>query len=135
MGQALDRSAVVRQQTEVPQPSSDIRGQSIELLSSSAVGSTNRGRVLQALFDLGPTSRADLARPAGVNRTTISGIVQPLIDADLLVEIGPAPGSHGVGKPAGRCGSRANAQPICGVLLMPESGPCLHRHARGQDRD
>ncbi|MER9470808.1 sugar kinase, partial [Mesorhizobium sp. M0482] len=31
------------------------------LLSSSMVGSTNRGRVLQALFDLGPTSRAELA--------------------------------------------------------------------------
>jgi hypothetical protein len=30
------------------------------LLSSSLVGSTNRGRVLQALFDFGPTSRAEL---------------------------------------------------------------------------
>jgi len=39
------------------------------------VGSANRGIVIQTLFDLGPTSRAELARRAGVNRTTISGIV------------------------------------------------------------
>ena len=35
------------------------------LLSSSVVGSANRGFVIQALFDLGPTSRAELARRAG----------------------------------------------------------------------
>src|SRR5213593_4409475 len=70
------------------------------LLSSSLVGSANRGRVLQALFDLGPTSRAALARHAGVNRTTISGIVQPLLDQQLLVEGEPVPASDAGGKPA-----------------------------------
>src|ERR1700752_744398 len=61
------------------------------LLASSMVGSTNRGRVLQALFDLGPTSRAELARLAGVNRPPIPGIVQPLIDDQVLMESDPVP--------------------------------------------
>lgn len=35
------------------------------LISSSSIGLANRGRVLQVLFDLGPTSRAELARHVG----------------------------------------------------------------------
>jgi predicted NBD/HSP70 family sugar kinase len=89
------------------------------LLSSSLVGSTNRGRVLQALFDFGPTSRAELARRAGVNRTTISGIVQPLLDQQLLVEGEPLPASGGGGKPARPLWFSPESRPICGVLLMP----------------
>src|SRR5689334_22918733 len=50
------------------------------LISPAQMGHANRGRVIQALFDLGPTSRAELARVIGVNRATITGIVQPLID-------------------------------------------------------
>ena len=91
------------------------------LLSSSVVGSANRGLVIQALFDLGPTSRAELARAAGVNRTTISGIVQPLIDQHLLVEMEPGPSSRGGGKPPRPLWFSPQAQPICGVLLMPEA--------------
>jgi len=91
------------------------------LLSSSMVGSTNRGRVLQALFDLGPTSRAELARMAGVNRTTISGIVQPLIDDEVLVESDPMPANPGGGKPARPLWFSPRARPICGVLLMPDA--------------
>jgi predicted NBD/HSP70 family sugar kinase len=91
------------------------------LLSASLVGSTNRGRVLQALFDLGPTSRAELARQAGVNKTTISGIVQPLIEQELLVEGKPLRVADGSGKPARPLWFSPNAQPICGVLIMPHS--------------
>ena len=91
------------------------------LLSSSKMGSANRGLVIQALYDLGPTSRAELARLAGVNRTTISGIVQTLIDAGLLVENDPAPIGRQGGKPARPLWFSPNAKPICGVLLMPEA--------------
>ena len=89
------------------------------LLSSSMVGTANCGLVLQALFDLGPTSRAELARHAGVNRTTISGIVQPLIDGNVLVETGPSRSTRGGGKPGRPLRFSPNARPICGVLLMP----------------
>jgi predicted NBD/HSP70 family sugar kinase len=91
------------------------------LLSSSAVGMANRGLVIQALFDLGPTSRAELARRAGVNRTTISGIVQPLIDNDVLVEIEPVQSKRIGGKPARPLWFSPSARPICGVLLMPDA--------------
>ncbi len=89
------------------------------LLSSSMVGTANRSLVLQTLFDLGPTSRAELARHAGVNRTTISGIVQPLIDNNFLVETEPGPSKRTGGKPARPLWFSPNARPICGVLLMP----------------
>ncbi len=90
------------------------------LLSSSLVGSTNRGRVVQALFDRGPSSRADLARFAGVNRTTISGIVQPLLDQNFLVEGDPLPAGDVGGKPARPLWFSPQSRPICGILLMPE---------------
>jgi predicted NBD/HSP70 family sugar kinase len=91
------------------------------LLSSSVVGTANRGLVIQALFDLGPTSRAELARRAGVNRTTISGIVQPLIDNDVLVETEPGRSKRSGGKPARPLWFSPSARPICGVLLMPDA--------------
>ena len=91
------------------------------LLSSSVVGTANRGLVIQALFDLGPTSRAELARRARVNRTTISGIVQPLIDNDVLVETEPGQPKRSGGKPARPLWFSPSARPICGVLLMPDA--------------
>jgi len=91
------------------------------LLSSSMVGSANRGRVLQTLFDLGPTSRAELARLAGVNRTTISGIVQPLLDQQVLVEGDPIRPSEAGGKPARPLWFSPDARPICGMMLMPDA--------------
>lgn len=91
------------------------------LVSSSSVGSANRGRILQALFDLGPTSRADLARYAGVNRATISGIIQPLIDQGILAEGIANPSNESGGKPARPLWFSNDAQPICAVLLMHDS--------------
>ena len=91
------------------------------LLSSSAVGSVNRGKLLQALFDLGPTSRADLARYTGVNRATISGIIQPLIEQAVLTEGAPARSNESAGKPARPLWFSKDAQPICAVLLMHNS--------------
>ncbi|WP_343716170.1 ROK family transcriptional regulator [Inquilinus sp.] len=70
------------------------------LLSPARMGDLNRSRLLQSLFDLGPTSRADLARHIGVNRATITGIVQPLIDDGILVEGEPASSGGAGGKPA-----------------------------------
>ena len=91
------------------------------LLSSSVVGTANRGLVIQALFDLGPTSRVELARHARVNRTTISGIVQHLIDNDVLVETEPGRPKRSGGKPARPLWFSPSARPICGVLLMPDA--------------
>ncbi|WP_368904420.1 ROK family transcriptional regulator [Taklimakanibacter lacteus] len=94
------------------------------LISSSAIGLANRGRVLQALFDLGPTSRAELARHVGVNRATITGIIQPLIDQGLLVDGDPLPSKGSGGKPAKPMWFARDAAPICAVLLMHDSVHC-----------
>jgi len=100
------------------------RGRNRGLISSSAIGLANRGRVLQVLFDLGPTSRAELARHVGVNRATISGIVQPLIDQGILVENDPLPSKESGGKPARPMWFAQDAAPICAVLLMHDSVQC-----------
>ncbi len=91
------------------------------LLSSSNVGAVNRGRVLQALFDLGPTSRAGLARYTGVTRATISVIIQPLIDQAILTEGTPIPPTEAGGKPARPLWFSNEAQPICAVQLLHDS--------------
>ncbi len=70
------------------------------LVSPETVGRVNRARVLQALYDIGPMSRADLARLAGVTRATIGSLVSPMIDRGLLVEGDPAPVDVTGGKPA-----------------------------------
>lgn len=74
------------------------------------------------LFDLGPVSRAELARRTGSKRTTISGIVQPLLDAGLLAEEEPS-GRKGVGKPARPLWFSPQSPPVCAVVLM-------HDHVR-----
>lgn len=71
------------------------------LLSTAAVASTNRARVLQALADHGPLSRADLARHSGVTRASIGGVVAGLLAEGVLYERpAEAAGSRRVGKPS-----------------------------------
>ncbi len=70
------------------------------LLSSSDVGTANRAKLLQALLEHGPTSRADLARLINVQRATVSTIVTGLIEDGLLVEDAARRPADGIGKPA-----------------------------------
>ena len=72
---------------------------STSLLSPAAIGDANRSRVLQALCDNGPMSRAELAKMAGVTRATIGNIVQALIDHGLVEEGSPEATDGRVGKP------------------------------------
>ncbi|MCG5480794.1 ROK family transcriptional regulator [Sinorhizobium alkalisoli] len=94
-------------------------GSQVTLVSQSALGAINRGRVLQALYDNGPKSRADLARLAGVNRTTITGIVQPMIEEQLLVEGDAVPSDFKGGKPARPLYFNPDAPMLGAVLLLP----------------
>ncbi|MFA1674256.1 ROK family protein [Rhizobium mongolense] len=88
-----------------------------KLISTGTLGPANRGRLLQALYDMGASSRADLARFTGVNRGTIGGIVQPLINQGILAEGEVVPPSEAGGKPATKLWFSKNARPICAVLL------------------
>jgi predicted NBD/HSP70 family sugar kinase len=76
-----------------------VAGQTSSLLSPSSIGDVNRSRVLQALCDHGPMSRAELAKMAGVTRATIGNIVQALLDGGLIEEGEPQTGLGRVGKP------------------------------------
>jgi predicted NBD/HSP70 family sugar kinase len=69
------------------------------LLSPSRMGDANRSRVLQALCDHGPLSRAELAKMAGVTRATIGNIANGLIEIGLVEEHEPR-AAIGAGKPA-----------------------------------
>jgi predicted NBD/HSP70 family sugar kinase len=79
------------------------------LLSNRQIGDVNRSRVLRALCDHGPLSRADLARLAGVPRATIGTIAQGLVDDGLLEEHEPTRAAGRVGKPARPLWFRADA--------------------------
>lgn len=87
------------------------------LLSSSDVGTANRARVLQALFEGGPTSRVDLARQINVQRATVSTIVAGLMRAGVLVEGEAQPPAQGIGKPS-RPLSFASEALLCGAVAV-----------------
>jgi predicted NBD/HSP70 family sugar kinase len=70
-----------------------------DLMSTADIGSANRARILQALADSGPLSRAELARMAGVPRATIGAIVKGLLHQGLLEESAPQAPAARIGKP------------------------------------
>jgi predicted NBD/HSP70 family sugar kinase len=69
-----------------------------QLLTPSRIGDLNRSRVIQALCDHGPLSRAELAKMAGVTRATIGNIITALLDAGVIEEGEPRNTEGKVGK-------------------------------------
>src|SRR5688572_25635334 len=49
--------------------------------------------VLRCLYDLGPISRAEIARRTHLTRTTVSDVVAGLLDEQLVEEVGRGPSS------------------------------------------
>lgn len=70
------------------------------VLTAADLGPANRARLIRLLHRDGPQSRSDLAGALGVSRATVSTIVQPVLDAGLLVELAPVQGASRAGKPA-----------------------------------
>jgi len=87
------------------------------LLSSTDVGSTNRARLLQALADQGPLSRADLARLIRVPRATVGTIVSGLLTAGVLEEDEPQAPVDGIGKPSRPLWFGRDAA-LCGAITI-----------------
>lgn len=94
-------------------------GSSKPLLSHAIAGHLNRTRLLQMLYDTGPSARSDLARMAQVTKTTIGSIVQPMIDEGILVEGEPRPSGVVGGKPARPLWFSPEGRPIVAVFLGP----------------
>src|SRR3954462_7813501 len=59
--------------------------------SLGSLRALNRGRVVDALRELGVGSRADIARHTGLSRSTVSSLVADLQDDGLIVERDAAP--------------------------------------------
>lgn len=89
------------------------------LISPALAGETNRARVLQALYDNGPQTRATLARLTGVTRATIGTIVQPMINDGVLDEGDPLPSGSGGGKPSRPLWFSRSGTPLGAVYLLP----------------
>jgi predicted NBD/HSP70 family sugar kinase len=89
------------------------------LMSPALAGQHNRERILQTLYDVGPVSRAELARISQVTKTTIGSIVQPMIDVGVLVEGDPRPSGSGGGKPARPLWFSPTGRPVVAVHLLP----------------
>ena len=101
------------------------------LLSPADLADLNRARVLRALCDHGPQSRADLARLTGVARATTGKIAQTLLDAHLLEEGAPVLGG-GVGKPARPLWFAPGAGPSVAIDLRGGGAEIAAIDARGE---
>src|SRR4051794_8801566 len=88
-------------------------GESPVLLTPRLIGDVNRSRIMRALREHGPRTRADLARLADVPRATIGKITASMIDGGLLVELAPDRSEPRVGKPG---------RPL---WFGPQSGLCI----------
>lgn len=71
--------------------------------------------ILKAIYRGGPCSRADLARAIGLTRTTASAVVDELLAAGLVMEIGQGPSAGG--KPPTLLSLVDDARAIIGVDL------------------
>ena len=58
----------------------------------------NLSVIMNQLHEKAPISRAALADMTGLNKTTVSSLVQELIDSDFVREVGLE--SSGIGRPA-----------------------------------
>jgi N-acetylglucosamine repressor len=56
---------------------------------------SNERLVLRTVFEQGPLSRADVARATGLTRTTVSDVVEGLIEDGLTREVGVGPSTGG----------------------------------------
>lgn len=55
----------------------------------------NERLVVRTVYDLGPISRAEVARQTGLTRTTVSDVVTGLLDHGVVREVGRGPSSGG----------------------------------------
>jgi predicted NBD/HSP70 family sugar kinase len=84
--------------------------------SQGALREANRRRLLSLLHQRGPLSRAELARLAGLSRSTVSNIVTELAGATLLHEVREPEPPERRGR-AGRPGALIAVNPAAGAVI------------------
>lgn len=85
------------------------------------VESGSAARVLQALYDAGPSSRADLSRATGLSRGSLTGIVQRMMDRGILEEGAQRASSAVGGKPSKPVWFSSSGPVIAAAHLLPDS--------------
>ncbi|MCS7058276.1 MAG: ROK family transcriptional regulator [Meiothermus sp.] len=88
-------------------------------LDQHSIKRQNRRRILEALRRSGPISRATLARAVGLTKSTVSSLVQEMLEEGLLSE--GAPQSVGPGRPGTRLEIRGESTLALGVELGVEN--------------
>lgn len=63
--------------------------------NQQVVKKNNKALVLQLIMEKGPLSRADIAQVSGLNKTTVSSLVNELLTEELIYESGPGESSGG----------------------------------------
>ncbi|GAB3758529.1 ROK family transcriptional regulator [Microlunatus parietis] len=81
-------------------------------------------RVIAALRDLGPLSRAELAQRVGISRTTMSDITNHLLNRAMIVTYEPSAESESDG-PAPGSGPSRRGRPASRLALNPRAGQLL----------
>src|SRR3954454_7636308 len=84
---------------------------------------SSRERVVDALRDRGPVSRAEIARHASLSRATVSSVLAELQEAGLVAEPNGVPAETGQGRPA----SLLRLDPSAGIAVGVDIGK---RHLR-----
>jgi glucokinase-like ROK family protein len=85
------------------------------IVDQTSVRERNLSSVLRLIYSLAPLSRAKLAAKTGLNKSTISSLVEDLLDRNLIHEIGTD--SVGTGRPATLLEINPKAGAVVGVEL------------------
>jgi len=80
----------------------------------------NLSVIMRHLRENAPISRASLAEMTGLNKTTVSSLVQELIDRQFVRQVGLEPA--GSGRRAGRLGMMLTLDPAAGYIVSGEIG-------------
>jgi predicted NBD/HSP70 family sugar kinase len=90
----------------------------------------NAALVLRSLYDLGPISRADIARLTGLTRTSVGEIVSELERDDLAIDVGRGPSTGG--KQPTLVALNANARTVITLDLGERSFTAALANLRGE---
>ncbi|MGY3715725.1 ROK family transcriptional regulator [Sutcliffiella cohnii] len=113
----------------------------IQTYNQHVVKLRNKSLVLQTIMEAYPISRADLASKTGLNKGTVSSLVNDLLDEKLLIESGPGVSSGGrrpvilhFNKKAGFSISiDIGVNYILGILTDLEGAICTEKHKKIND--
>jgi predicted NBD/HSP70 family sugar kinase len=85
--------------------------------STERLALTTRGRLFAEILTAGPLSRTQLAQRSGLSQSTVTKVVNPMIEAGFVAETGEQ--SVGIGRPQRLLEVAANRRAAIGVKIGP----------------